>query len=130
MDKDKIKKVLQRCSAVGFKTSRSNCPDCYRSNDLLMEAVCIITEQEKEIEQLTRELAKEQETCGECETKQSWELFVRDKEIDRLRAVAKEILQRLYDKCYEVQGLREGYAHIIPLDILILAKEYGVEVEE
>lgn len=43
---------------------------------------------------------------------------------------AKEILQRLYDKCYEVQGLREGYAHIIPLDILILAKEYGVEIEE
>ena len=46
------------------------------------------------------------------------------------KAVAKEILQRLYDKCYEVQCSREGYAHIIPLDILILAKEYGVEVEE
>ena len=46
------------------------------------------------------------------------------------KKTAKEILQRLYDKCYEVQGLREGYAHIIPLDILILAKEYGVEIEE
>ena len=49
----------------------------------------IITEQEKEIEQLTRELAKEQEACVECELKQSWELFVRDKEIDRLRAESK-----------------------------------------
>ena len=42
-----------------------------------------------EIEQLTRELAKEQEACVECELKQSWELFVRDKEIDRLRAERK-----------------------------------------
>ena len=42
-----------------------------------------------EIEQLTRELAKEQETCVECELKHSWELFVRDKEIDRLRAESK-----------------------------------------
>ena len=56
MNKDEIKKVLQRCSsAVGFKTSRSDCPDCYRRNDLLREACCIIIEQEKEIEQLTRE---------------------------------------------------------------------------
>lgn len=54
-----------------------------------------------------------------------------DHELAKTRKeTAKEILQRLYDKCYEVQGLREGYAHIIPLDILILAKEYGVEVEE
>lgn len=54
-----------------------------------------------------------------------------DHELAKTRKkTAKEILQRLYDKCYEVQGLREGYAHIIPLDILILAKEYSVEVKE
>ena len=52
------------------------------------------------------------------------------KRMTKQEQTAKEILQRLYDKCYEVQGLREGYAHITPLDILILAKEYGVEVEE
>ena len=46
------------------------------------------------------------------------------------KAVAKEILQCLYDKCYEIQNSRECVAHITPLDILILAKEYGVEVEE
>lgn len=86
MDKDKIKKVLQRCSAVGSKTGCSDCPYCYRCKDLNREALCIITEQEKEIEQLTRELAKEQEACAECELEQSWKLFVRDKEIDRLRA--------------------------------------------
>ena len=56
----------------------------------------ILTEQEKEIEQLTREcnqqaetLAEEQEACVECELEQSWELFARDKEIDRLRAESK-----------------------------------------
>ena len=85
MNKDEIKKVLQRCSAVDFKNSRSDCPDCYRRSDLLREACCIITEQEKEIEQLRRELAEEQEACAECELKQSWKLFARDQEIDRLR---------------------------------------------
>ena len=49
-----------------------------------------------EIERLTREcnqqaetLAKEQEACVECGLEQSWELFWRDKEIDRLRAESK-----------------------------------------
>ncbi len=55
MNKDEIKKVLRRCSAVDFKTSRSDCPDCYRRNDLLREACCIIIEQEKEIERLIGE---------------------------------------------------------------------------
>ena len=109
----------------------------------------LINELESENNELKNIIAEEQETCVECESKQSWELFVRDKEIDRLRAenerlennmksvleiekkaVAKEILQCLYDKCYEIQNLRECVAHITPLDILILAKEYGVEVEE
>ena len=83
--KDEIKRGLECCVAVGFKTACNVCPYCYRCNDLSKDALDLITEQEKEIEQLTRELAKGQETCVECETKQSWELFVRDKEIDRLR---------------------------------------------
>ena len=53
--KDKIKRSLECRVAVGLKTSRSDCPDCYRCNDLLREAQCIITEQKTEIEQLTRE---------------------------------------------------------------------------
>lgn len=96
MNKDEIKKALRCCSAVGFETSCSDCPYSYRCNDLFKDALNIITEQEKEIEQLTREcnqqaetLAEEQEACVECELKQSWELFVRDKEIDRLRAESK-----------------------------------------
>lgn len=89
MNKDEIKKALRCCSAVGFETSCSDCPYCYRCNDLPGDALNIITEQEKEIEQLTRELAKEQEACVECELEQSWELFARDKEIDRLRAESK-----------------------------------------
>ena len=91
-----VKKALKRCSAVGPKTGCSDCPYCYRCKDLNREALCIITEQEKKIEQLTRErnqqaeeLAKEQEACVECELEQSRKLFVRDKEIDRLRAESK-----------------------------------------
>ena len=42
------------------------------------------------------------------------------------KETAKEIMQCLYDKCYEIQNLRECVA----LDILQLAKHYGVEVEE
>ena len=96
MNKDEIKKALRYCSAVGFETSCNICPYCYRCNDLSRDALNIITEQEKEIEQLTREcnqqaetLAEEQEACVECELEQSWELFARDKEIDRLRAESK-----------------------------------------
>ena len=156
MNKNEIKVALQCCSGGAFETDCSDCSYNYMCRDLCKDALSLITEQEKEIEQLTREcnqqaetLAEEQEACAECELEQSWELFVRDKEIDRLRAeskrfennmksvleiekkaVAKEILQCLYDKCYEIQNLRECVAHITPLDILILAKEYGVEVEE
>ena len=95
MNKDEIKKVLQRCSAVDSKTSRSDCPDCYRRNDLLREACCIITEQEKEIEQLTEYLAKEQEACVECELEQSWKLYARDKEIDRVKEFAEKLKARI-----------------------------------
>ena len=96
MNKDEIKKALQCCSAVGFDDGCSVCPYDCRCNELDRDALNIITEQEKEIEQLTREcnqqaetLAEEQEACVECELEQSWELFVRDKEIDRLRAESK-----------------------------------------
>lgn len=89
MNKDEIKKALRCCSAIDFETGCSDCPYRYRCIALYRDALDIITKQEKEIEQLTRELAKEQEACVECELKQSWELFARDKEIDRLRAESK-----------------------------------------
>ena len=96
--KDEIKKGLECCAAVDFEPSCSDCPYCYRCNDLSKDALNIITEQEKEIERLKREcnqqaeeLAKEQEACVECELEQSLKLFARDKEIDRLRAKIKRI---------------------------------------
>ena len=90
---DKIKKGLKCFSAVGSKISCSDCPYRYRFNDLSEEAFAIITEQEKEIQQLTRELAKEQEACVECDLERSWVLFVRDKEIDRLRAEIERLTE-------------------------------------
>ena len=94
MNKDEVKKYeikkgLKCCSVVSLETGCSDCPYRYRCGALAKDALNIITEQEKEIEQLTRELAEEQEACAECELEQSWELFVRDKEIDRLRAESK-----------------------------------------
>ena len=50
--KDEIKKGLEYCSAVGFKTACNICPYCYRCNDLSKDALDIITEQEKEIDAL------------------------------------------------------------------------------
>ena len=97
--KDEIKRGLVCCSAIRFETGCSDCPYRYRCSALYRDALNIITEQEKEIEQLTRELAKEQEACVECELEQSWELFVRDKEIDRLRAERKrDELLKEYEK--------------------------------
>ena len=59
------------------------------------------------------------------------EKMTKQEQIEKARKeTAKEILQCLYDKCYEIQNSRECFAHIIPLDILIFAKEYGVEIEE
>lgn len=55
MNKDEIKKALRCCSAVGFETSCSDCPYRYRCGALAKDALNIITKQEKEIEQLTRE---------------------------------------------------------------------------
>ena len=137
-----VKKALKRCSAVRSKTGCSDCPYCYRCKDLNREALCIITEQEKEIEQLTQKcnqqaetLAEEQEACVECELEQSWELFARDKEIDRLRAeierlteehnrhkvVVKEFAEKLKIKAIRLSEI-ENY-HVCNL-IDELLKEY------
>ena len=96
--KYEIKRGLECCSVIRFETGCSDCPYRYRCVALYRDALNIITEQEKEIEQLTRELAKEQEACAECELEQSWELFVRDKEsvleIEKKQAV-KEFAEKL-----------------------------------
>ena len=106
MNKDEIKKYevkmgLTCCSIVDFETGCIDCPYRYKCGALAKDALNIITEQEKEIEQLTRELAKEQEACVECKLEQSWELFARDKEVDRLRAESKRFknnMKREYEK--------------------------------
>lgn len=49
------------------------------------------------------------------------------------KETAREILQTLYDKCYEIDNEYDdiGIGHIVADDdILCLAKHYGVEVEE
>ena len=58
---DEIKRSLECCAAVGSETSCSDCSYCYRCRDLCKDALDLITEQEKEIEQLTRECNQQAE---------------------------------------------------------------------
>ena len=60
--KDEIKRGLECCAAVGFKTACNVCPYCYRCNDLSKDALDLIIEQEKEIERLTEEHNRHVET--------------------------------------------------------------------
>ena len=53
----------------------------------------LINELESENNELKNIIAEEQETCVECELEQSWELFARDKEIDRLRAEIERLTE-------------------------------------
>lgn len=60
MNKDEVKKYeikkgLKCCSAIDFETSCEDCPYRYRCIALYRDALKLITEQEKKIEQLTIE---------------------------------------------------------------------------
>ena len=59
--KDEIKRGLECCAAVGSETSCSDCSYCYRCRDLCKDALDLVTEQEKEIERLTRECNRQAE---------------------------------------------------------------------
>lgn len=93
MNKDEIKKVLQRCSAVDFKTSRSDCPDCYRLNDLLREARCIIIEQEKKIERLIEECNWHHETLAKYRMASEKEIRAQKKQA--VKEFAKKLKARI-----------------------------------
>lgn len=65
----------------------------------------------------------------------SWELMKKhiDREVEKARKeTAREILQTLYDKCYEIDNeYDESIGNFVADDdILCLAKHYGVEVEK
>ena len=134
MNKDKnkkyeIKKGLKCCSVVDFETGCSDCPYRYRCGALAKDALNIITKQEKEIEQLTREcnqqaetLAEEQEACVECELEQLIEK----------KAVAKEIKKALEDHSIEKLKYQDGIKikEIDFISILTLINELESENNE
>ena len=129
MNKDEVKKALEYCSVVGFETACNYCAYCYRCNDLPKDALNIITKQEKEIEQLTREcnqqaetLAEEQEACVECELEQLIEK----------KAVAKEIKKALEDHSIEKLKYQDGIKikEIDFISILTLINELESENNE
>ena len=59
--KDKIKRGLECCSVIDFETGCSRCPYWCRCRDLCKDALDLITEQEKEVEQLMRERDRQAE---------------------------------------------------------------------
>ena len=59
--KDEIKRGLECCSVIDFETGCSNCPYRYRCSALYRDALDLITEQGKEIEQLTRKCNRQAE---------------------------------------------------------------------
>lgn len=66
--KDEVKKGLECCAAVGVGTSCSDCPYPYRCNDIVRDALNIITEQEKDIEQLTENITDAPKSLRNCIT--------------------------------------------------------------
>ena len=110
MTNEQIKKALECC--CGYEASCDNCPNAknkgYGCRDkLLANAHNLVIKQEKEIERLKEETG------------------------DIHKGTAKEILQTLYDKCYEINDeTGESIGNFVSDDdILRLAKHYGVEVD-
>lgn len=56
--KDEIKRGLEYCAAVGFKTACNFCPYCYRCNDLPKDALNIISVLEIEKKNVVKEFAE------------------------------------------------------------------------
>ena len=119
MNKDEVKKALEYCSVVGFETACNYCAYCYRCNDLPRDALSLITEQEKEIEQLTGERNRYAETLVRYQMSSDKEIKAQIKQA-KIEAV-KEFVNRL-----EIQTIRlsaiENY-HVCNL-IDELLKEY------
>ena len=62
--KDEIKRGLECCAVIAFEKLENGCSDCpyrYRCCALYKDALSLITEQEKEIKQLTRERNRQAE---------------------------------------------------------------------
>ena len=134
MNKDEIKKALRCCSAVDFETSCSDCPYCYRCNDLHRDALNIITEQENEIEyrnkqydnqvsentRLYIEYDKLKDDYAKLQEKFSKYQMASDKEImAQKKEAAKELAEKLKDYINDkvVEEFNDMAADVIYLTI-------------
>ena len=110
-----VKKALRCCAAVGFETSCSDCPYCYRCNDLSRDALNIIVEQEKEIDRLKIQLEQANAgivNCGGCKLV----------EINVVRDFAEKLKKYSYtDNCF-TDG--KWHRYVLVSDIDELLKEY------
>lgn len=121
MNKDEIKKALERC----ISNDCDNCPYYYDDGcrDILIDAALnLITEQEKEIERFKADISQAQDQI--LATAQKNQEY-REQQIKQAKQeTAKEILQRLWE---ERNAL--GQLMVLETDLTKLAKEKGIELE-
>lgn len=121
MNIDDIKKGLECCSNPRL-SSCNNCPynnngefSC-RDGEMCKDALNLITEQEKKIEQLTEERNRYAETLAKYQ-------MASDKEIIAQRKRAKiDVLNELKTHGYYDDDYMEGYVFVSDIDELL--KEY------
>lgn len=123
-----IKAALQCCSVVGFETSCSDCPYCYRCQALSKDALNFINEQENEIERLKAENTQLTTKLGQV-------LLAVDtvKEMntmcnidDHIKKAVKEFAEKLRKQISDTMYSREGYVdYDDTMDVMDeLLKEY------
>ena len=118
MNKDDIKKGLECCSNPRL-SSCNNCPynnngefSC-RDGEMCKDALNLITEQEKKIEQLTEERNRYAETLAQYQ-------MASDKEIIAQRKRAKiDVLNELKTHGYYDDDYMEGYVFVSDIDELL-----------
>lgn len=127
MNKDKIKKGLE-CCALNDGIACKDCPYNAEYNShcadeqMCKDALTLITEQEKEIEQLKFNISKAQDQI--LATAQKNQEYREQQVKQAKQETAREILQRLWE---ERNAL--GRLMILETDLTKLAKEYDIELE-
>lgn len=118
MNKDDIKKALESC--VTYKNADcNNCPCCpYDGQILCQDVLCkdalnLITEQEKKIEQLTEERNRYAETLAKYQ-------MASDKEImAQIKQAKIDVLNRLKSLSIYDDNYLDGYVFIDDIDKLL-----------
>lgn len=119
------------CNFLGIDTYEYECQSLLVSTMLYNTGYGKLSEYKAEIERLNRLIAQlEQSIIHAFCREQNVVLHEETIKSEARKETAKEILQYLYDKCFELD--EDGKCSLLcdVVNILHLAEQYGVEVEE